>query len=106
MTYNTDLMLQVRNQIRMEPERHRQAAFESFCGTTRCIAGWAIFIATGQQVDVACNLGTSYWQHPETVGAKLLGLNEKEAGAIFYELDEGKALAKLDALIEKGKNQR
>jgi len=113
---NTDLMIQVRNQITMDPQSHYQSAWENldgpaWCGTTRCMAGWAIHLATGRTVQDVCNYGEGLqgarddWTHPADLGAELLGLDDNEAAALFYELDNKEALAVLDELIEKGKNQ-
>lgn len=112
MTYNTDLMLQVRNAIRMEPERHNQdewgshpEADPSECGTTYCIAGWAVVLATGKSLKEGC---AKYDETPgfsDVVAAQLLGLDSDEANEIFFCLDNKLALERFDALIEKAKNQ-
>ena len=112
---NVDLMLQVRDQITSHPETHFQGMFErdhhvldnGSCGTTRCIAGWAIFFATGNTVQKECFAWPPLSQmekHPEGMGAKLLGLTDDEAHKLFYQMDEHKALELLDEYIEKGKN--
>ncbi|MFF8831343.1 hypothetical protein [Streptomyces sp. NPDC015131] len=111
MTYNVDLMLQVRNHIKMRPETHYQGLWETHtadCGTARCIAGWAIYLATGKSVEEIEAVGIA------ATAADLLGLSLIEAvgvidengdyNGLFYEMDEGNALAKLDEFIEKGKN--
>ena len=99
MPYNVDLMLQVRNTIKMNPEQHNQATYE--CGTARCIAGWAIVLNTSQSVEHTWDRMTSAFDE----GMEALGLTFTEAATLFYEMDNKTALAKLDALIEKGKNQ-
>ncbi|MFD4474633.1 hypothetical protein ACFWPU_00750 [Streptomyces sp. NPDC058471] len=105
MTYQTDLMIQVREQCKMNPESHDQGGYEGegSCGTTRCVAGWAIFLATGKSVHTACR--DADFVTASELGAHLLGLNYLEANDLFYEMDEDQALFMLDELIEKGKNQ-
>lgn len=46
MTVNTELFRKIRDQISAEPERHSQATWE--CGTTRCVAGWAVAFELGE----------------------------------------------------------
>lgn len=111
MPYNVDLMLQVREQITAYPETHDQDSYESNygCGTTRCIAGWAIFFHKGVQESIY--EGRSEDSHPwryrdsDGIAAELLGLDDDEADSLFHCMDDDRAVNRLDALIEKGKNQ-
>lgn len=107
--YNVDLMLAVREQITSHPETHDQDSWGRRgpeCGTTHCIAGWAA-VLSGRSLE--WNEG-GYANTTEGVDVGraaevLLGLNGNEAWALFHSLDNSDALAKLDELIEKGKNQ-
>jgi hypothetical protein len=107
--YNVDLMLAVREQITSHPERHKQAHWglkDPQCGTTHCIAGWAIMLS---QARIAWSphglLAHANGRDPGDCAAGLTGLSTAEADDLFFTMDEERALAKLDALIEKGKNQ-
>jgi len=41
---NTDLFRKIHDQITTHPESHDQGDWESPCGTTRCVAGWALHL--------------------------------------------------------------
>ena len=47
---NEAALLRVKEQILREPERLGMRSFEYACGTTRCIAGWALHL-DGQTVN-------------------------------------------------------
>lgn len=51
---NTELFAKVRDVIKDQPDQHDQSTWESVltesCGTTRCVAGWAIHLTTGEKV--------------------------------------------------------
>ncbi|MFC5799147.1 hypothetical protein [Streptomyces formicae] len=117
--YNVDLMLAVREQITSHPETHRQVMWgrRTECGTTYCIAGWAA-VLSGQKLLWEGYAGAStetWWLDDgrgnvlttiESYAREALGLSDEEAGDLFaFDLPEPKALQRLDALIEKGKNQ-
>lgn len=119
MALNADLLLAVREQITANPETHEQGTWgrKNECGTTHCIAGWACVLegvqirwtehgeelaAMGGTNEVAAN-GTC-WAIPG-YAANALGLDGLQSAALFYETDNGKALAYLDRLIEEAKNQ-
>jgi len=120
---NVDLMLAVRDQVTMHPETHDQFmwARKTECGTTYCIAGWAA-VLSGQQllwelageagdeeagwIRIIGPRGPTAGRSISTFARDELGLTPYEAGELFAsDLSEDEALAKLDALIEKGKNQ-
>lgn len=74
------------------------------CGTTRCIAGWAIFFSAlpGESVDAARRrvgdeLGLPSWP---LVAAALLGLSEEEADSLFFT-DEAAAVKLLREFVEE-----
>jgi len=111
MAYNTDLMIEIRNQITNHPETHNQKSWGSRtdCGTTHCIAGWAIVLSgvelhwqdCGDAVEVDCTAGG---RCPGRVAGDLLGLDWGEWGQLFYEDYSDDALELLDRMIEAGKN--
>lgn len=111
-------MLAVREQITSHPETHDQgdwALKRPGCGTTLCIAGWACQLSGEQlrwfedETEEGDPLrranytrsGGSIWDR----AGELLGLSLPEAGRLFHNMDNADALARLDELIEKGKNQ-
>lgn len=130
---NVDLMLQVREQISREPETHSQGVWASRndCGTTACVAGWAVILsgtpmdwraiptttlvhdeewvawlvthpADDQEPALCWTAGEG--DHIRSVAEELLGLTPQEADALFYTARNGAALRLLDRYIEEGKN--
>lgn len=102
MSFNTPLFKKIREIISVKPELFDMASFEnggnSECGTTRCIAGWAIHLETGEPLyddegdftapvhELADRLGVR--ADPEDLGRELLGLSRSEAARLFYIDDE------------------
>lgn len=106
---NQDLFGRIDKIIQSEPESFEMGCWERpsiqfvsldgetvACGTTRCVAGWAIhlthedkFGATGKPLSKMTNdLGG----HPEAyarVGAEVLGLTKMEADELFYGSNYG-----------------
>lgn len=70
---------------------------EDFCGTTMCIAGTAAFLQAGSMKGVQ-DLVNQYDDWGEC-GADLLGLDHREADAIFNDMDETRALQKLKKVV-------
>lgn len=77
------------------------------CGTTRCIAGWAVHFASNPgehehvaRVRIAREAGLNSWSHM-TVGAHLLGLNPGESETLFIDLNEQEAVDFLRARIDQ-----
>lgn len=92
---NTELFKKIDDTIQAQPGSFDMSGWESTaCGTTRCMAGWAIHYTTGRPLRRAPGR-----THPsvirlaaeldvvaefEEVGAKLLGLSEEESSTAFY----------------------
>lgn len=75
------------------PEEHNQGGFFSYanhCGTSMCIAGCSSYISNEQDV-VLTNWVTDHAGKAQ----KSLGLNRVEAQALFFEMNEARALSKL-----------
>jgi hypothetical protein len=87
----TELLLTVADKIEFEPERFSMSSWNSRnfidsplelagqepeCGTTCCVAGWAVALTPREEVP---NAGWSY------TGAQLLGLNYELASLLFME---------------------
>lgn len=79
----------------------RTGDFTGECGTTRCVAGWAVhFVAEGPEdalttrtrVRREAGLPSASWM---IVGAHLLGLDARQAEYLFLEADERQAIAEL-----------
>lgn len=112
MAYNHALFRQIHDIITREPERHDQVAWESLCGTTRCVAGWAIRLEGvargGEEADpiyrharrLAEDLDTR--EDYEDLGAELLGLGEYEAGRLFIRAGNHTAALAVAHLAEEG----
>lgn len=117
---NTELFALVRDAIKGQPGRHDQSTWESTnvetsCGTTRCVAGWAIHLTTGEKVfhwepglafvEVSSSVRALAAEHgiqaePDDrdgmtlipgLAASLLGLSQAQADVLFYA-DNDKAL--------------
>lgn len=119
-TYNTDLLMQVREKIANEPEKHHQAAWAlassnpaegGDCGTAYCVAGWAA-VLDGQTLEWRESYG-GVWVADWTTGGEAiwayartaLGLTPREDVRLFSaENSRDYVLRVLDALIEAGKN--
>lgn len=102
---NVELAIEVRDLIRVYPERHNQAEWCSdegklvteSCDTSACIAGWVAAVKGVTVADLA--------QQGKEVGswaAAQLGLTDEEREELFYTWDNDEALAKLDILIDGG----
>jgi len=74
----------VLDQIRMNPETHWQGAYESPCGTTRCVAGWAAYLHGCRQIETGLRIepdGSRELVH--NIAADCLGLSEDDAIDLF-----------------------
>lgn len=119
-TYNVDLLMQVREKIVNEPEKHKQETWASAsgetlpedggCGTAYCVAGWAT-VLDGQRL--AWDGRPGRWTAFETTDGypvwsyarDALGLDFVEDDRLFAaENPRAYVLRVLDALIEAGKN--
>lgn len=97
---NTELFRKIYTQIASEPESFDMGDWEREgdpeCGTTRCVAGWAIAF----ELDIdrkgfiyskdLSELGKRFEVNPSyfKVGAALLGLTHEEAYMLFYASEE------------------
>ncbi|QMP84435.1 hypothetical protein HUN42_00057 [Streptomyces phage Dagobah] len=109
---NRELFQKIHEVITLHPEQHDQSVWEEpdpTCGTTRCVAGWAITLTTGKPV-----YGKGYVLHPATlalgkrpgvpsIAGELLGLNDAEADVLFYRTGSDKARDVVKAFAE-GRN--
>lgn len=86
-----ELAQKILDQITAHPETHDQGSWVDVCGTTYCIAGWAVALnalpgdnetlQAGRRA-MARELNTvTDW---EALGRKLLGLDEDAADALFF----------------------
>lgn len=120
-TYNVDLLMQVREKIVNEPEKHYQQAWATgktdrqggVCDTSYCVAGWACALE-GEQFSwhrsdnydweatfLARDTNISISERAQ----ELLGLSRGERMALFAGANSREyVLNALDRLIEAGKN--
>lgn len=109
MTYNIELFKRVYETIKVEGDDYEwrdlfnmssweDIPFAESCGTTRCVAGWAIYLETGERVfskdgwlsektlDLAGQLGLDLGARNtrvDLVAASLLGLNKWQSNILF-----------------------
>jgi hypothetical protein len=88
MTRNVELLTRVRDLIREDPSKLDMSDWARPCGTTACIAGWAVQLA-GDKLEFGDHQVVSRAQDGtlcdvDTRAADLLGLNEYEVNALFY----------------------
>lgn len=115
--YNLDLFKEIYEQIK-DPAKLDMGSWEgtSVCGTTRCVAGWAVHLTTGEPIR-GDGATLSYTWHPSVeelgrsllgganyslvrIGGALLGLDHDQASALFYSENE-EALAVVKAFAEE-----
>ena len=86
---NTDLFAKIHDQITAHPETHNQDSW--WCGTTRCIAGWAVQLSKIDPDQHDRDFLEEYSRDHDVapdyvlVAADLLGLTLHQAGRLFYE---------------------
>lgn len=102
---NTAMARKIADRITAHPDTHNQDYWSNECGTTRCIAGWAVYlqavdsarIGDGQEVgEVGLNgLARDYLRAEgleeerfyvpvETAGRHILGLTVDQAEKLFW----------------------
>jgi hypothetical protein len=104
---NRELFKKIDDIITSDPTRLDMGSWEDStpeCGTTRCIAGWAVHFASNPgegawetRVRLAdeLDLAGPSWMR---VGARLLGLDEHDADALFLQYGEAEAVEALRKL--------
>lgn len=118
-SYNTDLLMQVREKIVNEPEKHHQGSYAIArsdprkgvdCGTAHCVAGWAA-VLDGQQLK--WDDGGDLWDASLLADGTMISVHAQAALGLTYgeqsQLFAGsntrpEVLAMLDKLITAGKN--
>lgn len=77
---NVELFERVKEKILAEPENFRMSSFH--CGTSFCIAGWAV-VLSGYEINAfmkACDASWTHWAEPAMT---LLDLTESQAWRFF-----------------------
>lgn len=113
---NTELFRKINDVISRDRGGLNMDSWENVCGTTRCVAGWAIYFeagevplyadSTGRYSDgvreLAARVGVSMCDSPffARLGAKLLGLRCSE---LFYVDDD--LAARFVALAAEGRDE-
>jgi hypothetical protein len=69
--------------IRLNPEHHNQANWVSYCGTTRCIAGWVAYIQPELLEGLNGRAGRYF-----VAGMKGLGIDLTTANHLFGSLND------------------
>lgn len=99
-----ELWRKIDAQLVNEPESHDQSDFESGdddCGTSRCVAGWAVYFFSGRDVSIYQSKRILEKQHypgegfvhTATMGQHILGLSQENADWLFYDTDNDEAAA-------------
>lgn len=110
---NTELFKQINEVISTRPKEHDQATYESWqsCGTTRCVAGWAISLTTGtpvfdgtlritlhpevaaleERLGVQRDVGEDDVDVVPAIAQELLGLTDQQAHQLFYTFNQDTA---------------
>lgn len=103
MKYGKETAQAVLDKIRMHPELHDQNFFDmdKHCGTSHCVAGWAIDIhkKLNPNVLLDCDHNDSLG-YSGSIGAKLLCLNEEDADILFYRTNNQQALHAMEYLAK------
>jgi hypothetical protein len=103
---NVGALDQIRTFLREHPDVHDQSTFS--CGTTACVAGWAIALHRGarygERMDPVVCHDDNDDDAIEAEARDLLGLTDRETQALFYETcsaprPERQALDLIDAII-------
>lgn len=106
---NVEMIRRVRDHIVDHPEQHDQRDYKSKCGTTQCVAGWALTFSgyTTYHIRGWDDLSSFWsWSDPsgETALARpaareVLGLDEFEANVLFLGADNQEAVQILNNLL-------
>lgn len=102
---NTELFKKIHDVISVHPELHDQAFFQegTGCGTTRCVAGWAIHLShpddQGQSVSQLVSL-FSKASSPSAYARELLDIGYSESDVLFFTLSDEEARRVVAAYAE------
>lgn len=110
---NRENLILLRDYLWAHPEEHNQTSWarKSSCGTTRCLAGTAAFLA-GKEIDwsrgavlagtgITVTARTTDGLWIEEVAQEWLGLDPEEANELFFRMDEYGSLEELGNLIDQ-----
>ncbi|KPI09892.1 hypothetical protein OV450_3383 [Actinobacteria bacterium OV450] len=106
---NQEMFQRIRDQITMYPETHAQWSWEdtaSWCGTTRCVAGWALHFTNPNQNVFKTAAQMCPDDSDDYVGeaaAKILGLTPLEAKQLFYHAGDSRAVELVEQYALKGR---
>lgn len=81
---NSDLLHEIADRIEAEPEHYDQDYYSmaTDCGTSYCVAGWAIVLAKPEML-VNGRIRFHFSASPHDIAAKLLGIDGDEAHRLF-----------------------
>lgn len=128
MTVDQEMFQEIHTLISEFPELHHQSSWQAgpeernTCGTTRCIAGWAVWLKARElklisrkreMIDydmleaVADHMGVkirhlSHDGRYEILGAAILGLDHNEAASLFYDMVGERAVTRVKSYAERG----
>jgi hypothetical protein len=94
--YNYDMFKRIFEQISNHPEYFDMSSWE--CGTTKCIAGWACFLA-GLKYDNSIHGEDCDWHPPNA--RRILNISMEESDILFHEATEFVPYMIIRTLIEQ-----
>ena len=90
---NIELIKKIRDQVAPLPDTLDMSSWQGageVCGTTRCIAGWAIHLTTGESLYAPCGANGEIAHHPSVTDlARRLGVLDRfeEIAAALLQID-------------------
>lgn len=137
MTVNQKMFAEIDEIISSLPELHRQHGWEErpeengTCGTTRCVAGWAVWLAAKEHgllsrkrdettievrkrladiLDLPHDSDDEYYYNGcyrtdyDMIGGKLLGLSGGQAHTLFHDMHNKRVAARVHAFATTGQD--
>lgn len=127
MTVNKAMFAEVHRLITEFPELHDQRNWElpaeksDTCGTTRCIAGWAVWVKAKElglldrkrqltdfemrdRIREALGIDSIYGTNYDVLGKVILGLDDEVAENLFHDFNQKRALARVKSFATTGED--
>lgn len=84
-------------------DKERAGLEPSFCGTTRCVAGWAEFFETGKVTTIFKGAYVEGELHVAEFARRALGLTEDEADDLFMNMNNVQVAEMVERYALKGR---
>lgn len=126
---NRDMFREIHDLTEMFPELHAQECWQApsgengRCGTTRCIAGWAVWLKAremglinrkrdtldigmlrqvGRQAGADMDDVFGWDSLYEVISRKILGLDNRAANSLFHDMNNARVLDRLKSYADHG----